>query len=191
MDSEKQGKTISQTFTKKCSSSLYGGCVRKDIEECYECVTQNSMKNEHDDFVVEWLPLKNGKIMVKTKDREGVDDGGISKKINSQLCHLGSFILFHSKGLKIVVILALDSFRNNKTSYEDNDTEYINNYYQILKTKDFFAENLYQAKNEYGKGAVLNGLFRAPQFKYCIVIDENGILSQKQLSKDMIKLLWD
>ena len=191
MDSEKQGKTLSQTFTKKCSSSLYGGCVRKDIEESYECVTQNSMKNEHDDFVVEWLPLKNGKIMVKTKDREGVDDGGISKKINSQLCHLGSFILFHSKGLKIDVILALDSFRNNKTSYEDNDTEYINNYYQILKTKDFFAENLYQAKNEYGKGAVLNGLFRAPQFKYCIVIDENGILSQKQLSKDMIKLLWD
>ena len=25
MDSEKQGKTLSQTFTKKCSSSLYGG----------------------------------------------------------------------------------------------------------------------------------------------------------------------
>ena len=159
MDSEKQGKTLSQTFTKKCSSSLYGGCVRKDIEECYECVTQNSMKNEHDDFVVEWLPLKNGKLMVKTKDREGVDDGGISKKFNSQLCHLGSFILFHSKGLKIDVILALDGFRNNKISYEDNDTEYINNYYQILKTKDFFAENLYQAKNEYGKGAVLYGFF--------------------------------
>ena len=149
------------------------------------------MKNEHDDFVVEWLPLKNGKIIIKTKDREGVDDGGISKKFNSQLCHLGSFILIHSKGLKIDVILALDGFRNNKISYEDNNTEYINKYYQILKTKDFFAENLYQAKNEYGKGAVLNGLFLAPQFKYCIVIDENDILSQKQLSKDMIKLLWD
>ena len=93
------------------------------------------MKNEHDDFVVEWLPLKNGKIMVKTKDREGVDDGGISKKFNSQLCHLGSFILFHSKGLKIDVKLALDGFRNNKISYGDNDTEYINNYYQILKNQ--------------------------------------------------------
>ena len=191
MDSEKQGKTVSQTFTKKCSSSLYGGCVRKDIEECYECVTQNSMRNEHDDFNVEWLPLKNGKIMVKTKDRERVDDGGISKQFNSQLCHLGSFILFHSKGLKIDVILALDGFRNNKISYEDNNTEFINNYYQILKTKDFFAENLYQANKEYGKGAVPNGLFLAPQFKYCIVIDENGILSQKQLSKDMIKFLRD
>ena len=117
------------------------------------------MKNEHDDFVVEWLPLKNGKIMVKTKDREGVDDGGRSKKFNSQLCHLGSFILFHSKGLKIDVKLALDGFTNNKISYGDNDTEYINNYYQILKTKGFIAENLYEAKNEYGKGAVLYGFF--------------------------------
>ena len=81
------------------------------------------MKNEYDDVVVEWLPLKNGKIMVKTKDREGVHDGGISKKFISQLCHLGSFILFLSKGLTIDVILALDGFRNNKTSYGDNDTE--------------------------------------------------------------------
>ena len=64
-------------------------------------------------------------------------------------------------------------------------------FYQLLKSKDSIAENLYQAKNEYGKGAVLYGLFLAPQYKYCIVLDENGILSQKQLSKDMIKLLWD
>ena len=125
MDSEKQGKTLSQTFTKNvlCSSSLYGGCVGKDIEECYECVTQKWMKKEYDDFVVEWLPLKSGNNMVRTKDREGVDDGGKSKKFNSQLCHLGSFILFLSKGLTIDVILALDGFRNNKTSYGDNDTE--------------------------------------------------------------------
>ena len=111
------------------------------------------MKDEHVDFVVEWLPLKNGKIMVKTKDREGVDDGGISKKFNSQLCHLGSFILFHSKGLKIDVILALDGFRNNKISYEDNDTEYINNYYQILKTKDFFCRESLSSKKRIWQGS--------------------------------------
>ena len=38
------------------------------------------MKNEYDESVIEWFPLKNGNIMVKIKDKEGVDDEGISKK---------------------------------------------------------------------------------------------------------------
>ena len=64
---KKQGKTILQTLTKKCSNSPYGCCIRKDIEKCYKCVTQNWMKNEHDDSVVEWFPLKNGNIKVKNR----------------------------------------------------------------------------------------------------------------------------
>ena len=46
------------------------------------------MKNEHDESVIEWFPLKNGNIMVRIKDKEGVDDEGISKKVNSQSFHL-------------------------------------------------------------------------------------------------------
>ena len=38
---------------------------------------------------------------------------------------------------------------------------------------------MYQPKNDYGKGGILFRLFLAPKIKYCIVIDENGILSQK------------
>ena len=53
------------------------------------------MKNEYDDSVIEWFPLKNGNIMVKTKDKEDVDDEGISQKVNSQPCQLGLFILSH------------------------------------------------------------------------------------------------
>ena len=41
------------------------------------------MKNEYDESVIEWFPLKGGNIMVKRKDKEGVDVGGISKKVNS------------------------------------------------------------------------------------------------------------
>ena len=54
------------------------------------------MKNEYDDSVIEWFPLKNGNTMVKKKEKEGVDDEGISKTL-SQTCHLASFIFSHSK----------------------------------------------------------------------------------------------
>ena len=89
-------KTLLQTLTKKVSNAVYGGCMRKHIEESSNCVIQSWMKNENDESVIEWFPLKNGNIVVKIKDQEGVDDEGISKKFNSQSCHLGSFILSHS-----------------------------------------------------------------------------------------------
>ena len=118
--------------------------------------------------------------MVKTKDKECVDDEGISEIVISQPCHLGSIILSHSIRLMNDVILALDGFKNNKIYYGDTDSIYIHNDdYEILKTKVLIGKNLYQLKNDYGKGGILFGLFLAPKIKYCIVIDENGILSQK------------
>ena len=72
------------------------------------------MKNEYDEYLIEWFPLRNDNIMVKIKDKEGVDDESISKKVNSQPCPLGSLILSHSKRLMNDVILALDGFKNNK-----------------------------------------------------------------------------
>ena len=127
-----------QTLPKKVSNAVYGGCIRKDIEESYKCVTQNWMKNEYDESGIEWFPLKNGNIMVKIKDKEGVDDESISKKVNSQSCHLGSVILSHSKRLMKDVILALDGFKHNKIYYGDTDSVYIHNDdYEILKNKRF------------------------------------------------------
>ena len=75
-----ENKTLLQTLTKKVSNSVYGGCIRRDVEQSYKGVTPSSMKNEYDESVVEWFPLKNGNIMVILKDKEGVDDEGISKK---------------------------------------------------------------------------------------------------------------
>ena len=74
-------------------------------------MTQNWLKNEHEDSVIEWFPLKNGNIMVKIKDKECVNDEGKSEKVNSQTFHLGSFILSQSKRLKNDVILALTGFK--------------------------------------------------------------------------------
>ena len=131
-----QNKTLLQTSTEKVSNSVYGGCISKDIEESFECVTQSWMKSECDESVIEVFALKNGNIMVKIKDKECVDDGGISKKLNSQPCHLGSFILSHAKRLMSDVILALYGFINNKVYYGYADSIYIhNNDYETVKTK--------------------------------------------------------
>ena len=81
-----------QTLNKKVSNSVYGSCIREEFEESYKCVTQSWMKNENYESVIEWFPLKNANIMVKVKDKEGVDHEGVLKKITLQPSHLGSFI---------------------------------------------------------------------------------------------------
>ena len=111
---EKQNKALLRMLTKKCSNSLYGGSIRKDIEETYKCVTQRWMRNEDDGSVKQWVHPKNGNLMIRIKDIEGVDDEDTSKTTTSRPSHLGLFILSHLKKLMNDVILALDGFENNK-----------------------------------------------------------------------------
>ena len=85
-----ENKTLLQTINKKVSKSGYGGCIRKDIEESCKCVTQSWMKTENHDSVIERFPLKNGNIMVKIKNKEGVHDESISKK--SIIYHVNWFV---------------------------------------------------------------------------------------------------
>ena len=69
-----QGKDLLQNLAKKIGLSVYGGNIRKDINEEYKCVTENWMRENFDDRVKEWFPLKNGNLIVKLEDDEGVDD---------------------------------------------------------------------------------------------------------------------
>ena len=107
-----KNKTFLQTLSIEVSNSVYGGFIRKAIEESFKCLSQNWMKNQYNESVEQWFPFKNGNSMVKIKDKEGVNDEGISKKVPSQPFHLGSFILSHSKQLMNDLILALDGFKN-------------------------------------------------------------------------------
>ena len=52
--------------------------------------------------------------MVKTKDKEQVDDEGISKKFNSRPCQIVLDLLLQSKSLLNDVLLALDGLKKNK-----------------------------------------------------------------------------
>ena len=92
-----QGKDLLQNLAKKIGLSVYGGNIRKDINEEYKCVTENWMKENFDDRVKEWFPLKNGNLIVKLEDDEGVDDYDKAKSINTMPSHFGSYILSHSK----------------------------------------------------------------------------------------------
>ena len=182
---KKQGKNILQLMCKDTVNGGYGSCIRQDITVNYKCVTENWMKTEYDYRVKNYIPLENGNYMVKILDHEGIDDNGISKKINSQPFQLGSMILSHSKRLMNNVILTLDGFKNNKIYYGDTDSVYIHkNDYNILDRNGLIGKKFRQSKNDYGDNAgIIYGLFLAPKVKYCIVIDENGILSQKTTFK--------
>ena len=70
-------------------------------------------------------PPQNEKYLVNIKDHDGIDDNGVSKKVNSKPFQFGSLILVHSKILLNDVILALDDFKNNKIYYGDTNSVYI------------------------------------------------------------------
>ena len=115
------------------------------------------------------------------KGHDGVDDNVVSKKVNSQPFQFGSLIISHSKRLMNDVILAIDGFKSNKVYYGDTDGVYIHkNDYDVLNDKGLVGKELFQSKNDYGENAgIVYALFLAPIVKYCIIIDECGILAQK------------
>ena len=143
------------------------------------------MKTNYDDRVKENKPLKNGNYLVNVKDHDGVDDNGVSKKVNCQPFQFIALILSRSKRLMNDVLLALDGFKNNKIYYGDTDSVYIHkNDYDVLKHKGLVGKNLFQSKNDYGECAgIMYGIFLAPKVKSCIIINECGVLSQKSTFK--------
>ena len=76
-------------------------------------------------------------------------------------------------------------FKNIKIYYGDTDSVYIHKEdYDILKDKGLVGKNLFQSKNDYGENVgIVYGMFLAPKVKYCIVINQCGILSQKTTFK--------
>ena len=103
---------------KKTSNGTYGGCIRCDVHDVLKCISENWMKTNYDDRVKEYIAFKTESFLVNIKDHDGVDDNGVSKKVNSQPYQFGSLILSLSKRLKNEVILALDGFKNDNFTTE-------------------------------------------------------------------------
>ena len=179
-----QGKDLLQNLATKIGLSVYGGNIRKDINEEYKCVTENWMKENFDDRVKEWFPLKNGFLLVKLEDDEGVDDYDKAKSINTMPSLFGSYILSHSKRLMNDVFNEIDAFYNNVIYYTDTDSGYIHkkNWNKLIE-KGYVGKKVGQGKNDYGDSGIFYALFLAPKIKYCLVIDDFDIISAKRTFK--------
>ena len=179
-----QGKDLLQNLAKKIGLSVNGGNIRKDINEEYRCVTENWMRENFDDRVKEWFPLKNGNLIVKLEDDEGVDDYDKAKSINTLPFHFGSYILSHSKRLMNNVFNEIDAFYNNVIYYTDTDSGYIHKkYWNKLDEKGYVGKKLGEGKNDYGNSGIFYAWFLAAKIKYCLVIDDFGIISAKKTFK--------
>ena len=87
------GKDLLQNLAKKIGLSVYSGNIRKDIHEENECVTGTWMRENFDDRVQEWFPLKNGNLILKLEDDEGFDDSDKAKSVNTMPSLLGCYFL--------------------------------------------------------------------------------------------------
>ena len=179
-----QGKDLLQNLVKKIGLSVYGGNIRKDIDEEYKGVTENWMEKNFDDRVKEWFPLKNGNLLVKLVNDEGVDDFDEGKSLNTMPSHFGNFYLSHSKRLMNEVFHVIDGFYSNCIYYGDTDSGYIHKkHLSTLVDKGFVGKSLGLGENDYGNSGIFYASFLAPKIKYCLVIDDFGIISAKRTFK--------
>ena len=75
--------------------SVYGGSIRKDINEGYKCVTETWLRDNFEDRVKEWFPLKNGHLIVKLEKDRSIDNYDKANLVSTMPSHFGSYILSH------------------------------------------------------------------------------------------------
>ena len=150
-----QGKDLLQNLAKKIGLSVYGGNIRKDINDEYKCVTENWMRENFDNRVKEWFSLKNGNLIGKLEGDEGIDDFDKAKSVNTMPSHFGSTILSHSKRLMNNVIKQINGFYNNNIYYTDTDSLYIHKkYWSNLIDIGFIGKSLGLGKNDSGNSGI-------------------------------------
>ena len=89
-----QGNDLLQDLAEKIALSVYLGNIRKDINEKYKSVIEIWMRENFDDRAKEWFRFKNGSLLVKLEDDEGVDDYDKAKSIKTMPFHFGS-LFYH------------------------------------------------------------------------------------------------
>ena len=162
-------------------NSLYGGQIRRDINESYYCKSETCMKTEFDENVLGYWKLPKGNYIVKTKNDDGLDDDCDIK--NTLPAVLGAFISGNSRNMN-KFIRKKNGFYNSSIYYGDTDSLYIEKkYWDVLDKANLVGKDLCQGKNDYETVAVFYGLFLAPKLKYCLTIDDYGIIQEYKAFK--------
>ena len=166
-------------------NSLYGVQIRKDIKESYSCKSETWMKTEFDENVLDYWKLPNGNYIVKMKKDDGLDDDCDIK--NTLPAVLGAFILANSRRIMNKFIREINGFFENNVYYTDTDSLYIEKkYWDLLDKANLVGDDLCQGKNDYKSGGIFYGLYLAPKIKYCLTIDEYGIIKEHKTFKGFI-----
>ena len=173
---------LMQGLVKLIMNSLYGVQIRKDIYQSYKCKSQHWMETEYDENVLDYWRLPNGNYIVKLKKDDGLEEDNDVK--NTLPSHLGAFILSNSKRIMNNFIREINGFYNNSIYYGDTDSLYIEKkYWDVLDKANLVGKNLCQGKNDYKTGGIFYALFLAPKIKYCLTINDLGIIEQHMTFK--------
>ena len=170
-----------QGLVRLIMNSLYGVQIRKDINESY-CKSETWMKTEFDGNVLDYWKLPNGNYIVKMKKDDGLDDDCDIK--NTLPAVFGAFILSNTKRIMNRFIREINGFYNINIYYTDCEPLYIEKkYWDALDKANLVGEELCQGKNDYKTGGIFYGLFLAPKIKYCLTIDDYGIIKEHKTFK--------
>ena len=177
-----EGNEVMQLLVKLLMNSLYGENIRKDIEEKFACKSEAWMMSEYDERVKDYWKISAFNYIVKMIDNPGLEDE--VKKLYTMPLHLGAFVLSNSKRIMNNFIHVIGGFYTNDVYYTDMDSLYIENkHWDNLDKAGLVGKNLLQGKNDYKDGGVFYGLFLAPKIKYCLTINEYGVIDKKKTFK--------
>ena len=113
------------------------------------------MRENYDDRVEEWWPLKNGSLIVKLEEDESCDDHDITKKTNEMPCQLRSCILGQSERSVKKVNREIDGFYNKKIYYRDTVSVYNHKkQWSRLVEKSYIRKVLGLVKNSYDSSGI-------------------------------------
>ena len=176
---------LMQGLVKILMISLYGFHIRRDIDPSYKCKSQHWMETDYDQNVLDYWRLPNGNSIVKFKKDDGLDgDNDVKKTMPS---HLGAFILSNSKRIMNNFIRESNGFFNDSIYYGDTDSLYIEKkHWDVLDKAELVGKSLCQRKNDYETRGIFSGLFLAPIIKYCLTINQFGVIQQQMIFKGFI-----
>ena len=173
---------LMQGLVKLNMNNLYGVPIRKDINETYYCKSEYWMKTEFDEKVLDYWKLPNGNYIVKMKREDGLDDDCDIQ--NTLPAVLGAFILANSRRIMNKVIREINGIYENNIYYTDTDSLYIEKkYWDVLDKANLVGDELCQRKNDYKTGGIFYDLFLTPKIKYCLTIDDYGIIREHKTFK--------
>ena len=166
-----EGNQVMQFLVKLLMNSLYGGQIRKDIDEKFADKSEAWNLSEYDERVKDYWKISGINFIVEMIDDAGLQDE--VKKLNTMPLHLGAFVLSNSKRIMNSFLHAINGVFTNHPYYEDTDSMYIENKHRDnLDNAGLVSKNLLQSKNDYKDGGIWFALFLAPKIKYCLTINK-------------------